>query len=74
MRARDLSAREQDIDLAVRRVLNTSDGQHFQQLLIDDYMLDQVHTPGDPYQTAFGDGQRSVAARLLRIANEEPQQ
>ena len=35
------------------------------------YASRQVHTPGDPYTTAFNDGQRVMAANILQMVEED---
>ncbi len=70
-RVQKIDARAEDYDAAIKRVLNTTDGKHLLQALHEDYVTEQAHVPGDPHETAFRDGQRSVAWRLITLANED---
>lgn len=33
---------------------------------------DQIHVPGDPYETAFCDGQRSVVLHIMSLLRYDP--
>ena len=32
------------------------------------------HTPGDPYQTAFNEGQRRIIGRIIKMSNMSPEE
>lgn len=38
-------------------------------LIKSTFYLNTTHVPGDPYTTAFNEGQRALVARILRTAN-----
>jgi hypothetical protein len=38
-------------------------------LIKSTYFLNTTHVAGDPYSTAFNEGQRALVARILRTAN-----
>lgn len=62
---------ESDELLATRysRALNTDNGEHIKKDLA--YYQNRVsHTPGDAITTAFREGERSLALRLLILCGE----
>jgi hypothetical protein len=38
-------------------------------LIKSTFFLNTTHVPGDPYTTAFNEGQRALVSRILRTAN-----
>jgi hypothetical protein len=53
-------------------LFQTDAGRRVLMELMDSYhMLSLVHTIGDPYETAFRDGQRSVVVYMLRESRPE---
>jgi hypothetical protein len=51
-----------------------ADGAAVLDELTSKYMLRQSHTPGDPYETAFREGQRAVVFELMQKAGESTQE
>lgn len=43
--------------------------QVLKDLIKSTYFLNTTHVPGDPYTTAFNEGQRALVGRILRTAN-----
>ena len=55
----------------IHEMLVSPVGQELMALLRENYRYGTVHTPGDPYSTAFKDGQRSVVEELIVIEEME---
>lgn len=55
----------------VREMMASENGRIWAyDLLTMGHMAEPVHTPGDPYATAFKDGERNIANRILYDINE----
>lgn len=69
-RKRDARLRMKRINF-VRQMMNCEEGRLWvYDLLIMGHMAEPVHTPGDPYATAFKDGERNLANKILYDINE----
>ena len=56
-----------------REAFRTQEGQYVVADLIKTFgYWNPSHTPGDPYQTAFNEGQRRVISRIIKFSNMEP--
>ena len=51
----------------VKRVLNTADGEEFLAILDEQFNKTNLHTPGDPYTTAYNCGARDVVIYLKQM-------
>lgn len=50
-----------------QKVMDSPDGEIILTALLEIYSLRTSHTPGDPYQTAFNEGQRDVVNYLINL-------
>ena len=64
-----------EIHDSYRAVFNTKDGERVLEHLVKVGFVDTtVHTPGDPYDTAFIDGKRSSVISILRFIERDPRE
>jgi hypothetical protein len=49
------------------KVMDSPDGEVILAGLLEMYAMRTSHTPGDPYQTAFHEGERNVVNFLLNL-------
>lgn len=71
-RARKKAARmrQRRVDF-VRRMMDDPDGRLWvYDILSDAHIAGPTHTPGDPYSTAFKEGERNFANRVLADISE----
>ena len=61
---RDAIERAKQEDAKVAQMVETPAGQEGMKVLSEMFYDRSCHTPGDPYSTAFKDGQRSVVLYL----------
>lgn len=55
----------------VRQMMNDENGRLWMyDYLLMGHMAEPTHTPGDPYATAFKEGERNFANRMLYDINE----
>ena len=67
-----LYRRKQLLDTFIR-VFSTPDGKTvLAQLCKENFIFDSTLVKGDPQQTAFNEGRRMVAVRLLKFVNTNP--
>ena len=50
-----------------QKLMDSPDGEIILTALLEIYSLRTSHIPGDPYQTAFNEGQRDVVNFLLNL-------
>jgi len=55
----------------IKRILMSPDGQKLYEFLSREYMERTSHVAGDPYTTAFREGQRNVVLILLDLRESE---
>lgn len=60
-----------EFGIAWRRLMSTPDGSSVLKALNTLYVLRRSHEPGDPYETAFREGQREIATFLIQLARED---
>ena len=53
-----------------KKISDSPDGETVLQGLLEMYSLRTSHVPGDPYETAFREGQREVVTYLLSLVRE----
>lgn len=66
-----MSAASPEVARAFRAVLgggSTDQVAVLQQIAVVGHIGATTHTPGDPYQTAFAEGQRAMALYILGLA------
>ena len=65
----------EELKLAYRRTFNTDDGQRVLSDLKSRFGFEATTFTGDPYQTAFNEGQRAALLLIVRMLSEgkEPQ-
>ena len=66
-----MSDPREDFEKSWRRMINTVDGETVLKGLTEAYVLRTSHVPGDPYETAFREGQREVVTYLLSLVRED---
>lgn len=49
------------------KLMDSPDGEVVMTALLEIYSLRRSHVPGDPYQTAFHEGQRDVVNFLINL-------
>jgi hypothetical protein len=54
-----------------RKIIDSPDGELVMEALFELYVLRTSHTPGDPYQTAFHEGQRDAINFLINLARKD---
>lgn len=55
----------------IREMMNTENGRLWvYDILVMGHIAGPVHTPGDPYATAYKDGERNIANKILFDINE----
>lgn len=54
-----------------KKVIDNPEGEEVLQNLLEIYGLRTSHVPGDPYETAFREGQRDVVTYLLTLAQQK---
>ena len=50
-----------------QKLMDSPDGETVLEALFEMYALRTSHSPGDPYQTAFYEGQRDVVNFLINL-------
>jgi len=65
----------EDLKLSYRRVFNTDDGEVVLRDLKSRFGFEATTFSGDPYETAFNEGQRAAVLLIVRMLSEgkEPQ-
>lgn len=72
--ARTRAQRIADTLLAYRRLFDSPEGKVvLYDLMKSCHVLQTVHTSGDPYETAYKEGERSVVLRILRTLRTNPE-
>ena len=54
-----------------RKITDSPDGETVLTTLLELYSLRTSHVPGDPYETAFREGQRDVINYLLALVQNK---
>ncbi len=54
-----------------RKITDSPDGETVLTNLLELYSLRTSHVPGDPYETAFREGQRDVVNYLLTLVQKK---
>ena len=49
------------------KLMDSPDGEIVMTALLEIYSLRRSHVPGDPYETAFNEGQRDVVNFLINL-------
>ncbi len=55
-----------------KKMMDSPDGEVILRNLLEMYSLRTSHVRGDPYETAFREGQRDVVNFLLTLVRENP--
>ena len=55
-----------------KKLMDSPDGEVILRNLLEMYSLRTSHVRGDPYETAFREGQRDVVNFLLTLVRENP--
>tara|TARA_B100001939_G_C16849476_1_gene576756 strand:- start:646 stop:855 length:210 start_codon:yes stop_codon:yes gene_type:complete len=65
----------EELKLSYRRTFNTEDGERVLSDLKSRFGFEATTFTGDPYQTAFNEGQRAALLLIVRMLSEgkEPQ-
>jgi hypothetical protein len=61
----------EDLKLAYRRTFNSDDGQEVLSDLKKRFAFETTTFSGDPYQSAFNEGQRAAVLLIVRMLSEE---
>lgn len=61
----------EDLKLAYRRTFNTDDGEIVLSDLKSRFGYEKTTFTGDPYETAFNEGQRAAVLLIVRMLSEE---
>lgn len=61
----------EDLKLAYRRTFNTDDGAQVLNDLKTRFGFEATTFSGDPYETAFNEGQRAAVLLIVRMLSEE---
>jgi hypothetical protein len=61
----------EDLKLAYRRTFNTEDGEIVLSDLKSRFGYETTTFTGDPYETAFNEGQRAAVLLIVRMLSEE---
>jgi hypothetical protein len=57
-----------DFEVLWKKLMDSPDGERVLDGITTMYMMRSSHVAGDPYETAFREGERSVAMYLLQLA------
>tara|TARA_R100001440_G_scaffold16661_2_gene28214 strand:+ start:1728 stop:1943 length:216 start_codon:yes stop_codon:yes gene_type:complete len=60
-----------DLKLAYRRTFNTDDGEQVIRDLKTRFSFETTTFSGDPYQSAFNEGQRAAVLLIVRMLSDE---
>jgi hypothetical protein len=60
-----------DLKLAYRRTFNTDDGAQVLSDLKKRFSFETTTFSGDPYQSAFNEGQRAAVLLIVRMLSDE---
>jgi len=60
-----------ELKLAYRRTFNTDDGEQVLSDLKKRFAFETTTFSGDPYQSAFNEGQRAAILLIVRMLSEE---
>jgi hypothetical protein len=60
-----------ELKLAYRRTFNTDDGEQVLSDLKKRFAFETTTFSGDPYQSAFNEGQRAAVLLIVRMLSEE---
>ena len=60
----------EELKLAYRRTFNTEDGQRVLSDLKSRFGFEATTFSGDPYETAFNEGQRAAVLLIVRMLSE----
>tara|TARA_R100000458_G_C8253097_1_gene229656 strand:- start:947 stop:1204 length:258 start_codon:yes stop_codon:yes gene_type:complete len=64
-----------EIHDSYRAVFNTKDGERVLEHLVKVGFVDTTtHTQGDPYDTAYKEGKRSIVISILRFIERDPRE
>jgi hypothetical protein len=61
----------EELKLAYRRTFNTEDGDRVLSDLKTRFGFEATTFSGDPYETAFNEGQRAAVLLIVRMLSEE---
>jgi len=61
----------EDLKLSYRRTFNTEDGEKVLSDLKTRFGFNATTFTGDPYETAFNEGQRAAVLLIVRMLSEE---
>ena len=61
----------EELKLAYRRTFNSDDGQEVLSDLKKRFAFETTTFSGDPYQSAFNEGQRAAVLLIARMLSEE---
>lgn len=61
----------EELKLAYRRTFNNDDGQQVLSDLKKRFAFETTTFSGDPYQSAFNEGQRAAVLLIVRMLSEE---
>jgi hypothetical protein len=61
----------EDLKLSYRRTFNTDDGETVLRDLKSRFGFEATTFSGDPYETAFNEGQRAAVLLIVRMLSEE---
>ncbi len=58
---------EREFEKKWEKLMDSPDGEDILKALTEMYVFRTSHCPGDPYETAFREGQRDVANFLINL-------
>ena len=61
----------EELKLAYRRTFNTDDGEQVLSDLKKQFSFETTTFSGDPYQSAFNEGQRATVLLITRMLSDE---
>jgi len=64
-----------DMMIKYRKVFSSDDGKEvLKDLMKVAHVLDCTYYSGDPHETAYREGERSIVLRILKTINTDPEQ
>ena len=60
----------EDFEKSWQKITDTPDGETVLKGLLENFVMRSSHVPGDPYETAFREGQREVVTYLLSLVRK----
>ena len=65
-----MSDPREDFEKSWQKIVDSPNGETVLKGLLENFVMRTSHVPGDPYETAFREGQREVVTYLLSLVRK----